>query len=139
MDKRDKYNDDFLRSYIDPEKIEKAPAEFTSKTMTRIRLEAASHKPTKVKAGRWVVPVLSVLVTTALITAALIFIPSEGGSNLLSRISDLVPDIRIVLPHPDFGFLSNINLPGWMVYGTACIIFLALFDRALWGLFHREK
>jgi len=139
MDKRDTCNDDFLRSYIDPGKIEKAPAEFTSLTMDRIRLETASHKPDKVKAGRWVVPVLSVLVTAALITAALIFIPSEEGSNLLSRIPGLVPDISIVLPHPDFGFLRDINLPGWMVYGTACIFFLAFFDRALWGLFHREK
>ncbi len=139
MDKRDTYNDDFLRSYIDHGKIEKAPAEFTSETMTRIRLEATSSESNRAQVRRWVVPVLSVLVTAALITASLILIPSEEGSNLFSRIPDLIPDIRIALPDPDFGFIKNINLPGWMIYGTACIFVLAFFDRALWGLFHRER
>lgn len=139
MDKRDTYNDDYLRAFINPGKIEKAPREFTSKAMTRIRLEAEAHESGKVHVRRWMVPVLSALVTASLFTAAFLLIPSEGISNSFSRLPDFIPDISIALPYPDFGFLDNINLPGWMVYGTACIFVLAFFDRALWGLFHREK
>ena len=39
MNNQEKYKEDLLRQYINPEKIEKAPEGFTSKVMTRIQLE----------------------------------------------------------------------------------------------------
>jgi hypothetical protein len=44
MNKQDQYEEDILRQYINPERIEKAPIGFTAKTMTRIRIETQSVK-----------------------------------------------------------------------------------------------
>ncbi len=136
MDKRDTYNDDFLRSYINPGKIEKAPLEFTSKTMTRIRLEAGSVTRQTVK---WIVPVFSALITAALLAAILLLNPSEEAGSLFTRISGLIPDLNLTLPNPDFRFFKNFNLPDWTIYSTVCIFILAFFDRVLWVIFHREE
>jgi len=139
MDKNKEYDDDFLRPYINPGKIEKAPHEFTSKTMTRIRLEAASAGSFHTKAGKWIIPLLSILIIALLITSAFLFLPSGGGNDLFSGIPDFISDFRFSLPDPEIRFLKNINLPDWTIYGTICIFILAFFDRALWGLFHRER
>ncbi len=139
MDKLKENDDDFLRSYINRGRIEKAPVEFTSETMTRIRLEAGSLSSAPVRTRKWFVPALSVLITISLAAAALLLIPSDGGNNFFSTLPDLIPEFSIVLPNPDIRFLHEINVPDWTVYGAACILILAFFDRALWGLFHREK
>ena len=40
MNNQEKYKEDLLRQYIDPEMIEEAPKGFTSKVMTQIQLES---------------------------------------------------------------------------------------------------
>ena len=42
MNKKEQYEEDLLRKFINPERIEKAPEGFTSKTLARIQIEAQS-------------------------------------------------------------------------------------------------
>ncbi len=138
MNNRDTADEDFLRDYINPGKIEKAPMEFTSKTMTRIRLEAGTVASKHKLISKYAVPVISLLIILVLFGAAF-FIPSAGDKIAGLSFIEFIGNLRISVPEFDFNIIPELNLPGWILYSFPAVLLLAFFDRALWGIFHREK
>ena len=59
MDKQEKYSDDPLSSYINPERIEKAPEGFTARVMSAIETEIVQVKVTDKNRKRTLVPYIS--------------------------------------------------------------------------------
>jgi hypothetical protein len=47
-------------------------------------------------------------------------------------------NIQSNLPEPDLGRLFSISLPVWIIYLFIGMPLLVIFDRALFGMFHRE-
>jgi hypothetical protein len=128
MNKMEINDDDLLRKFLNPEKIEKAPEGFTSKTLTRIQIESQS---VKLNMGLFVknrVPVISTAITAGLIIAAII-IPAGETESVGSTIWKYLQDLEFTLP--------SISLPGWLSYAMMGIFLLGFFDRALFGIFHK--
>ncbi len=138
MEKREKYDEDILRKYLSSERIEKAPEGFTSKTMARIRIEANSVRVYNGIFRRNRVLIISAVITLLLVVAAVLMPASKPDSffsvifSYINKIGNLIPDI-IPSPKPDF------SLPGWTLYSIIGIVFIGLFDRFLFRLFHREE
>lgn len=136
MKKPDKYEEDILRQYIDPENIEKAPEGLTHKVMTRIRYET---EPVGIKEPflkNIKIPMISGFVTLVLIIT--VFILPNSESTLLPQLKFLkdinLPELKI-----SFDSYFNFNPEALTTYLLAGIILLAIFDKALYGLFHRKS
>jgi hypothetical protein len=136
MKKPDKYEEDILRQYIDPENIVKAPGGFTYKVMTRIRYETGPVGIKKPFLKNIKIPVISGFVTLALIIT--VFILPNSESTLLPQLKFLkdfnLPELKI-----SFDSYFNFNPEALTTYLLAGIILLAIFDKALHGLFHRKS
>lgn len=136
MNKQEEYTEDHLRQYINPEMIEKAPEGFTSGVMSHIQI-----KESPVQAGRVrnssLVPIISVVVTVLLIVSAL-FIPGKSDSISLPSIG-LIKNLKVILPHIDLASFFRFNVSQTLIFGLIGILTLTLFDRALFGLFHRDN
>jgi hypothetical protein len=130
MNKQEMNDDDLLRKFLNPERIEKAPEGFTSKTLTRIQIETQSAKMNKGFFVKNRVPIVSAATTAGLIIAAII-IPAGETESVGSTIWKYLQDLEFTLP--------NLSLPGWVSYIMIGIFLLGLFDRALFGLFHKGK
>ena len=138
MNNQEKYNEDLLRQYIAPEKIENAPEGFTSRVMTRLRLE----KMPLLVPERWIkrnlVPVIFSAVTLLLIASA--FLIPESQSDLLALpVLKLIKNLKFSMPEINFSSILHFNLPSVIMYAFIGILVLTVFDRALYGIFHREK
>ena len=100
MNNQEKFKEDLLRQFINPEKIEKAPEGFTSKVMTRVRLEKlpliASEKFRKIN----LVPVISAVVTVILIASAFL-IPGSQSDSLANPVLSLIKNIKFSVPEID--------------------------------------
>lgn len=138
MNSQKKNQEDLLRQYINPEKIEKAPEGFTSKVMTRIQIETVPLKAAGRLRNISFVPVISVSVTILLILAAVIIPGSKTGSSVFPA-ADLIKNIKVYLPEIDLTFIFRFNLPALIMYLFIGILLLTIFDRALNMLFHRGK
>jgi len=138
MNNQEKYKEDLLRQYINPERIEKAPEGFTSKVMTRIQIEAVPLKSAGRLRNKSLVPVISTTVTILLIVAAFL-IPGSETDSLALPVVKLIKNIKVSLPEIDLTSIFRFNLPALLIYVFIGILILTLFDRALNGLFHREK
>jgi hypothetical protein len=130
MNKQEMNDDDLLRKFLNPERIEKAPEGFTSKTLTRIQIETQSAKMNNGFFVKNRVPIVSAATTAGLIIAAII-IPAGETESVGSTIWKYLQDLEFTLP--------NLSLPGWVSYIMIGIFLLGLFDRALFGLFHMGK
>ena len=130
MNKQEMNDDDLLRKFLNPERIEKAPEGFISKTLTRIQIETQSAKVNKGFFVKNMVPIISATITAGLIIAAII-IPAGKTESVGSTIWKYLQDLEFTLP--------NLSLPGWVSYIMIGIFLLGLFDRALFGLFHKGK
>jgi hypothetical protein len=138
MNNQEKHTEDFLRQYIDPERIEKSPEGFTSKVMTRIQLE---KQPSEVAQNVWrknSVPVISGAVILLFLAAAFLMPGSESDSIALPVLK-LFKNIKSSLPEVNFSSVFSLTLPSVLMYVFIGIFVLTLFDRALYGIFHREK
>lgn len=135
MDNREKYMDDLLRQYIIPERSEKAPEGFTSKIMTRVQLET---KVVEKAHSKNLVPLISAIVTTSLIVAALL-IPGSKTGKLTDTVMSLFRNINISVPSFDLSSLFSLSLPSVTLYIVIGIFVLTLFDKALQGIFRKEK
>ncbi len=138
MNKLDESEKDLLRKYLSPENIEMAPKDFTENVMRLIRVEKEQLQPAEKQRSKYFVPVLAVLITLILIISAY-FTPLESnepmiinGMKFLEYINNQAIEFRI-------DFLSEINFPGWLVYFFIGILFFALFDKVLHGVFQKEK
>lgn len=138
MNKQEKYKEDLLRQYINPERIEKAPEGFTSKVMTRIQIEAAPLKAAGRFRNRNLVPIISAGITILLIVLAFL-LPGSEADSLSLPVINVLKNIKISLPQVNFTSIFSFNLPGLLIYVFIGILILTVFDRALYGLFHREK
>jgi hypothetical protein len=135
MDNREKYTDDFLRQYIIPERSEKAPEGFTSKIMTRVQLET---KVVEKARSRNLVPLISAMVTL-LLTAVAFLIPGSQTSKLTDTVMNLFRNVNISVPSLDLSSVFSLTLPSVTLYVVIGIFVLTLFDKALQGIFRKEK
>jgi len=138
MDKQEKYKEDLLRQYINPERIEKAPEGFTSKVMTRIQLETVPLKDAGRLRNKNLVPVISAAITILLIVAAFLIPGSETDLSALPVV-ELIKNIKVSWPEINLTSIFSFNLPALMIYVFIGILILTVFDRALNMLFHGEK
>ena len=86
--------EDLLRKFLSPERIERAPEGFTTKTLTRIQIETQSSK---VKKGFFIknrVPLISAAITAGLILIA-ILIPAGDKGPGSSAVWKYIQDIEI--------------------------------------------
>ena len=138
MNKQEMNYDDLLRKFLNPERIEKAPEGFISKTLTRIQIETQSAKVNKGFFVKNMVPIISATITAGLIIAAIIIPAGETGS-VGSTIWKYIQDLEFTLPVINNNYLREFSLPGWVPYIIIGIFLLGFFDRALFGIFHKEK
>jgi hypothetical protein len=138
MNKQNKNDEDLLRTFLNPERIEKAPEGFTSKTMTRIQIENQSER---VKNGFFAknrVPLISAAITIGL-TIAAIMVPANETGSVGSAIWKYFQSIEFTLPKINNTYFQDLTLPGWISYAIAGIFLLGFFDRVLFGIFHKEN
>jgi len=138
MNNQNKYSDDPLSQYINSERIEKAPEEFTSKVMASIQTEAMPLKTAGSFRKISLVPVISVSVTIILILTAFFIPDNETGSSFIPVV-DLIKNIKISLPEFDIKSIFRFDHPALLIYVFIGIILLTLFDIALNLLFHRRN
>ena len=137
MNNQEKYKEDLLRQYINPERIEKAPEGFVSKVMTRIQIEAGSLKANARLRNKSLVPVISATVAILLI-AATFLIPGSEADSLTLPVANIIKNIQVSLPEIDLISIFSFNVPVLLIYVFIGILILTLFDRALNILFHRR-
>jgi hypothetical protein len=138
MNNQEKYKGDLLREYIAPEKTENAPEGFTSKVMTRIELETRSIIVTSGSRRKNLVPAISVAVTILLIASTFLIPGSKSDSLALPALS-ILKNIKFSMPEIGLSSIFHLTLPSVMIYAILGILVLTVFDRALYGFFHREK
>lgn len=138
MNKQEKYKEDLLRQYIDPEMTEEASSGFTSKVMTQIQLESRPFMVTHKLREKSFVPLISVSVTVLLIAAAFL-IPRNESDSLTSPFLNLFKSIKLSVPEIDLSSVFRLALPSVIMYVFLGILILTVFDRALYRIFHREK
>jgi hypothetical protein len=138
MNNQEKQTKGILSQYIDPERIEKAPEGFTSKVMTRIQLE---EQPSEVTQSVWrknSVPVISGVVILLFLVAAFLM-PGKESDSMVLPLLKFFKNIKSSLPEINFSLVLSLTLPSVLMYVFIGIFVLTLFDRALYGIFHREK
>jgi hypothetical protein len=138
MNNQEKYQDDLLKQYINPDGTEKAPDEFTSRVMVRIQMEALPSAIVTQSAKRNLVPAVSIAVTILLMVAALL-IPGGKSDPLSLPLLNLLKNVRSSIPSVDLSSLFKLSFPTVMMYVFVGILVLSFFDRALYVMFHREK
>ena len=137
MNNHEKYEEDLLKKYINPERIEMAPQGFTSKVMERIQLESVHEKVGERSGKKSFVPVVSAAVTVILLAAA-ILIPGSQTDSLTPAVLKLINNIKSLLPELSISSMFILTLPSVMMYVFVGGLVLTIFDRALYGIFHRE-
>lgn len=138
MNNQGKYKEDPLSQYISPEKIENAPDGFTSKVMTCIQLETLPLKAADRSWKKNPVPLISAVVTILLIAIAFL-IPGSQSDTFDFPVLNSMKNIKLSMPEFNLSSIFRLILPSVLIYAVFAIFVLALFDRALQGIFHREK
>jgi hypothetical protein len=138
MNNQGKYEEDLLKKYINPERIEMAPEGFTSKVMARIGMENALEKTAGRSVKKSLVPLISAGVTILLLAVAFL-IPGSQTDSITPAFLKLINNIKSLLPEISISSLFKLTLPSVMMYVFIGILVLTVFDRALYGVFHREK
>ena len=137
MSNQEKYTEDLLRHYISPDKIEKAPEGFASRVKSGIQTGNSPVKAPGKLRNRSLVPAISASVTLILIATAFL-IPGKSDSMSLP-VLEFLKNMKILLPEFDLTSFFRFNIPVSLIYGFIGILILSLLDRALYGVFHREK
>jgi hypothetical protein len=129
-------NKDPLHQYMNPEMGEKAPEGFSSNVMTRIQMESAPRRSVTFITRRNIVPSVSVVLTLILIISAFL-LPVNNNPGIL-QASEFLNGLTLTFPSIDFpgGFFKGI--PSWVPYLFIGFLLLSIFDRALYGIFHRR-
>jgi len=138
MNNQNKDQEDLLRQYINSDGIEKTSEGFTSKVMSRINLETVPLTAVSGSVKRNLIPVISIVVTILLIVAALLS-PASKSDILTLPALNLFNNIKAALPNLKLSSIFSTSLPSVMMYVFIGILLLTFFDRALYGIFHREK
>jgi hypothetical protein len=138
MNTQEEYNEKLLKEFLNSSMIEKAPSGFTANIMSRVSLES---KPVKIRQNifiRYTVPLLSVAVTLIL-TVSVLLLPASGdelpGPPLINLIRNLsFPALKLNLEH-----IISFRVPGYLPYLFLSILLLAIFDKGLNVMFHRNN
>ena len=137
MDKQEKYDEDLLKTFLNPDRIEKAPEGFTSKTLARIQIEKQSAGLTRSFRGKYLVPLASLAVCAALIIVSVV-LPVNDPGPADSVIWRYLQNPGISLPALNNDFLQNLKVPGWIPYSFIGFFLLMFFDRILFGIFNKQ-
>jgi len=138
MNNQDEFKDDLLRQYITSERIEKAPEGFTSKVMARVHVDTLPIMVAEKSRKKNMVPFISSVVTILLIASA-VLIPGSQSDSLVNPAFSLIKNIKFSVPEINLSSIFRLTLPSVLMYVFIGILILSLFDRALYGIFHREK
>ena len=138
MNNQEKYKEDLLRQYINPERIEKAPEGFTSKVMSALQTEILPLMRAEKVKKKNLVPVISAVVTILLIASAFL-IPGSQTDSLAKPVLSLIKNINFSMPEINLSSIFQLTFPSVTMYVFIGILILSVFDRALYGIFHREK
>ncbi len=138
MNTRQEFKGDPLREYLSPKMVENAPSDFTEKVMARVILEAKPLKAVSSRRRRSYVPAIS-LAVILILTCIAFSLPSSAHEFTSMRWMRMLHNINLPELKLNLDFLSKLHLPGYVPYLFISIFFLTVFDRALNGLFHREK
>jgi hypothetical protein len=138
MNNQEKYNEDLLRQYITPEKIEKAPEGFTSKVMAGIRLEKIPVMVHERSRKKNFVPVIYSAVALLLVVVAFL-IPESQSDSLALPFLKLIKILKFSMPETNLSSIFHLTLPSIIMYACIGILVLTIFDRALYEAFHKEK
>jgi hypothetical protein len=84
------------------------------------------------------VPYISSVVTILLIASA-VLIPGSQSDSLVNPAFSLIKNIKFSVPEINLSSIFRLTLPSVLMYVFIGILILSLFDRALYGIFHREK
>jgi len=126
------------RKYINSENSEKAPEGFTSNVMTRVRLETLPLTTIEKSWKKNLIPAVSVTVTFLLIASAFLISGSQSDP-LTNPLLDLINSLKSSIPEINISSLFRLSVPSVALYVIIGILILTLFDRALYGIFKREK
>jgi hypothetical protein len=138
MNNQEKFKEDLLRQYIDPERIEKTPDGFTSNVMTRIQLETLPLMVSERSRKKNLVPIISTAVTILLIASAFL-IPVSQTDSFADPVLILIKNVKFSMPEINLSSIFRLTLPSVTIYVFVGILILTLFDRALSRVFHSEK
>jgi hypothetical protein len=138
MNEQKRYDEDLLSRYINPEGIEKAPEGFTAKVMAQIKPGIETVKATRGRNKISLIPIISCSITILLVLSVFI-IPENKGDFMALPAMEFLKNIKSVLPEIDFTSFFRFSIPVTLAYGLIGILMLTLLDRALYGVFHREK
>jgi hypothetical protein len=138
MNNQDQHDEDLLKRFINPERIEKAPEGFTSRSLARIRIDAQSARVNKGIFLKYRIPLISAIITTGLIIAAII-IPANETDSVGATLWKFFQSLEFSLPRINNTLLQDLNLPGWIAYAIVGILLLGLVDRTLFGIFKKEN
>ncbi|MCE5344746.1 MAG: hypothetical protein LLG13_00470 [Bacteroidales bacterium] len=160
MNNLEKYKNDILKQYLNPEMIEKAPETFASKVMTNIQIEHAPFKREKRVWNLNIIPVISVAATIFLILAVFLIpgngnsfnlpaghlfedfgisLPTINTSQTFNFITQLFENIRTSLAAINTSRVFSLSLPVWLPYIFIVILMLSVFDRVLFRFFDRSN
>lgn len=137
MNSLNKFEEDPLRKYIQREGIEKAPEDFTSDIMSRITAGVVAERKVPKVWSRISVPVITACIISILTISAFVF--NNHGATETRLVSRYIPEINISMLAGKVGYFLNLNIPAWLPYLAVCILFLAVFDKALFRVFHKES
>jgi hypothetical protein len=84
------------------------------------------------------VPFISSVVTILLIASA-VLIPGNQSDSLVNPVFSLIKNIKFLVPEINLSSIFRLTLPSVLMYVFIGILILSLFDKALYGIFHREK
>ncbi len=130
--------EDILREFFSTESIEKAPEGFTANIMSRIQVEPATVEK-RVRAARLkMVPLVSAAIVVLLVVMA-VLLPDKSSTAATGPAFDLVKKISLMLPSVDAAPHIKLNIPATFIYISVAVFMLSFFDRALNGIFHRDK
>jgi hypothetical protein len=138
MNKQENHKEDRLRQYMTPGNIEKAPDGFTSRVMTHVRLEAKTVPISERSEKRNLVPAISATITVLFIATAFL-IPHSQHDSLISPVLSFIKSIKSSMPELKSASILRLTLPSVTIYVFIGILMLTLFDRAIYGIFRRER
>jgi multisubunit Na+/H+ antiporter MnhB subunit len=101
-------------------------------------MENALEKTAGRSVKKSLVPLISAGVTILLLAVAFL-IPGSQTDSITPAFLKLINNIKPLLPEISISSLFKLTLPSVMMYVFIGILVLTVFDRALYGVFHREK
>jgi hypothetical protein len=129
---KDEYKEDALREYVNPENIEQAPEGFASRVMMNIRME-----PARLAGKRNRIPYISsAMIILLVMTAAMMPAKELALPDILSNLNVFG---NFQMPAGFSEQISELHIPGIVIYIIAGILFLTAFDGILSSVIFRRK